>query len=34
MPLSSFKPGNYELTAIVRQAGTAAEERASFSINP
>ena len=34
LPLSSFKPGNYELHAIVRQAGTAAEERASFSINP
>ncbi|HXI43701.1 MAG TPA: VWA domain-containing protein [Bryobacteraceae bacterium] len=34
LPLSSFKPGNYELRAIVRQAGTAAEERASFSINP
>jgi hypothetical protein len=34
LPLTSFKSGNYELHTIVRQGSTAAEERATFSINP
>jgi hypothetical protein len=34
LPLANFKPGNYELRTVVRQGGTAAEERSAFSINP
>lgn len=32
LPLANFKPGFYELHTVVRQGGTAAEERAAFSI--
>ncbi|MDQ3648696.1 MAG: VWA domain-containing protein [Acidobacteriota bacterium] len=33
-PLENFKPGRYEVRAVVRQGATAAEEHTFFTINP
>jgi VWFA-related protein len=34
LPLSTFKPGRYEVRAVVRQGSTGAEEHAFFTVNP
>jgi len=34
LPLSTFKPGQYEVRAVVRQGITGAEERAFFTVSP
>ena len=34
LPLSTFKPGQYEVRAVVRQGMTGAEERAFFTVSP
>ena len=34
LPMSTFKPGRYEVRAVVRQGPTGAEEHAFFTVNP